>query len=145
VAAIVRRQLKAQGAIGTEDHTVKVLRRLDLGPESCRDPLHYTPGRVIGFHTRTAGGFRPGDKWTVRETNCETVTMERNGKSREFRPSAEGKWDVLVSSTMQVSVGDQIRVTGGFREGSGRQSRIVPYNGIRAYQYYLDGWKVNDC
>jgi hypothetical protein len=43
--------------------------------------------------------------------------MERNGKSREFRPSAEGKWDVLVSSTMQVSVGDQIRVTGGFREG----------------------------
>ena len=38
-------------------------------------------------------------------------------KSREFRPSAEGKWDVLVSSTMQVSVGDQIRVTGGFREG----------------------------
>jgi len=71
--------------------------------------------------------------------------MERNGKSREFRPSAEGKWDVLVSSTMQVSVGDQIRVTGGFREGSGRQSRIVPYNGIRAYQYYLDGWKVNDC
>jgi hypothetical protein len=46
--------------------------------------------------------------------------MERNGKSREFRPSAEGKWDVLVSSTMQVSVGDQIRVTGGFREGKKR-------------------------
>jgi len=27
------------------------------------------------------------------------------------------KWDLLVSSTIQVSVGDQIRVTGGFREG----------------------------
>src|SRR5260370_26320174 len=27
------------------------------------------------------------------------------------------KWDVLISSTMQVSVGDQIRVTAGFREG----------------------------
>jgi hypothetical protein len=53
----------------------------------------------------------------VRETNCETVTLERNGKVRQFKPSAKGKWDVLVSSTMQVSVGDQIRVTAGFREG----------------------------
>jgi hypothetical protein len=65
VAAIVRQQLKAQGAMGAEDHAVKVLRRLDLGPEACLDLLHYAPGRVIGFHTRTAGGFRPGEKWTV--------------------------------------------------------------------------------
>jgi hypothetical protein len=117
VAAIVRQQLKAQGAIGAEDHTVTVLRRLDLGREACRDLLHYAPGRVIGFHSRTTGGFRPGEKWTVRETNCETVTLERNGKIRGFKPSAKGNWDVLVSSTMHLSVGDQIRVTGGFREG----------------------------
>lgn len=102
---------------GAEDHAVKVLRRLDLGREACRDLLHYPPSRVIGFHTRTAGGFRPGEKWTVRETNCQTVTLERDGKIRHFKPSAKGKWDVLVSSAMQVSVGDQIRVTGGFREG----------------------------
>jgi hypothetical protein len=53
----------------------------------------------------------------VRETNCETVTLESNGMVRQFKPSAKGKWDVLVSSTMHVSVGDQIRVTAGFREG----------------------------
>jgi ATP-dependent exoDNAse (exonuclease V) alpha subunit len=35
----------------------------------------------------------------------------------QFKPSAKGQWDVLVSSTMRVSAGDQIRVTGGFREG----------------------------
>jgi hypothetical protein len=75
------------------------------------------PGRVVGFHSHTAGGFRPGEKWTVRETNSETVTLEQNVKVRQFKPSAKGKWDVLVSSTMQVSVGDQIRVTGRFREG----------------------------
>jgi hypothetical protein len=117
VAAVVRQQLKAEGAIGAEDHTVTILRRMDLGPEACRDLLHYAPGRVVGFHSRTAGGFRPGEKWTVRETNCDTVTLEHNGKVRQFKPSAKGKWDVLVSSTMQISVGDQIRVTGGFREG----------------------------
>jgi len=117
VAAVVRERLKAEGAIGAEDYAVVVLRHMDLGPESCRDLLHYAPGRVVGFHTRTAGGFRPGEKWTVRQTNCQTVILERNGQARQFKPSAKGKWDVLVSSTMDVSVGDQIRVTAGFREG----------------------------
>ena len=73
VAAVVRQQLKAEGAIGAEDHAVTVLRRMDLGPEARRDLLHYAPGRVVGFHTRTAGGFKPGEKWTVSETNCDTV------------------------------------------------------------------------
>jgi hypothetical protein len=117
VVAVVRHRLKAEGAIGLEDHSVTVLRRMDLGPESCRDLLHYAPCRVVGFHTRTAGGFKPGEKWTVRETNCEPVALQRNGQVRQFKPSAKGKWDVLVSSTMQVSVGDQIRVTAGVREG----------------------------
>jgi hypothetical protein len=53
----------------------------------------------------------------VTQTNCETVTLERDGKIRHFKPSTKGKWDVLAPSTMQVSVGDQIRVTAGFREG----------------------------
>jgi hypothetical protein len=117
VAAIVREQLKTEGAIGVADYVVTVLRRMDLGSESYRDLLHYAPGRVVGFHTRTSGGFKPGERWTVRETNCETVTLERDGKIRHFKPSAKGKWDVLVSSTMQVSAGDQVRITAGFREG----------------------------
>src|SRR3984893_3589478 len=100
VASIVRERLKAEGAIGLENYPVSVLRRMDLGPESCRDLLHYVPGRVVGFHTRATGGFKAGEKWTVRQTNCETVTLERNGKMRDFKPSAKGKWDVLLSSMM---------------------------------------------
>jgi hypothetical protein len=49
-----------------------------------------------------------------RETN--ELQDRYNGQVRQFKPSAKGKWDVLVSSTMQISVGDQIRVTAGFRE-----------------------------
>jgi hypothetical protein len=117
VASVVRRRLKAEGALGLENYPVMVLCRMDLGPKSCRDLLHYVPGRVVGFHTRAAGGFKPGEKWTVRRTNCETVTLERNGQVRQFKPSAKGKWDVLVPSTIKVSVADQIRVMAGFREG----------------------------
>jgi hypothetical protein len=57
VAEVVRQKLKAEGAIGAEDHAVTVLRRMDLGSEACRDLLHYVPGRVVGFHSRTGGGF----------------------------------------------------------------------------------------
>jgi len=96
---------------------VTVLRRMDLGSEARRDLLHYAPGRIVAFHSCSVGGFRPGEKWTVTQANCETVMLERNGQVRHFKPSAKGKWDVLVSSTMQISVGDQIRVTAGFREG----------------------------
>ena len=34
VAAVVRHQLKAEGAIGRENYPVTVLRRMDLGPEA---------------------------------------------------------------------------------------------------------------
>src|SRR6516162_9008742 len=88
VAAAVRQKLKALGAIGAEDHPVKVLRRLELGLEACGYLLHYAPGRVIGFHTRTTGGFRPGEKWIAKGTNCETITLERNGRVRQLKPSA---------------------------------------------------------
>jgi conjugative relaxase-like TrwC/TraI family protein len=145
VAAVVRQQLKAEGAIGAEDHAVTVLRRMDLGPEACRDLLHYEPGRVVGFHSRTAGGFRPGEKWTVTQANCETVTLERDGKVRQFKPSAKGKWDVLVSSTMQVSVGDQIRVTAGFREGKNvfKNNEIAEVREVTATEVILhDGRRM---
>jgi TrwC relaxase len=71
------------------------------------------------FHTllaRRLMEFRPGEKWTVRQTNCETFTLERNGQARQFKPSAEGKWDVLVSSTMEVSV----EIRSELRRGSGK-------------------------
>jgi conjugative relaxase-like TrwC/TraI family protein len=145
VAAVARQKLKAEGTIGAEDHAVTVLRRMDLGSKACRDLLHYAPGRAVGFHSRTAGGFRPGEKWTVRETNCETVTLESHGKVRQFKPSAKGKWDVLVSSTMQVSVGDQIRVTAGFREGKNvfKNNDVAKVREITNTELVLARWPAN--
>jgi hypothetical protein len=34
VAAVMRQQLKVEGAIGAEDHVVTILRRMDLGSEA---------------------------------------------------------------------------------------------------------------
>jgi len=43
--------------------------------------------------------MRSGEKWTVRETNRETVTLECNGKVRQVKPSINVRWDAVVSST----------------------------------------------
>ena len=55
MASAVRERLKAEGAIGFETYPVSVLRRMDLGPESCRDLLHCVPGRV-GVPRRNQSG-----------------------------------------------------------------------------------------
>src|SRR5260370_26354670 len=68
--------------------------------------------------------------------------MEASG---QFKQSAKGKWDVLVSSIMQVSVGDQIRVTGGFREGKNvfKNNDIAVVREITDTELVLtDGWRM---
>ena len=121
VAAVVRQQLKAEGAIGRENYPVTVLRRMDLGSEARRDLLHYAPGRIVAFHSCSVGGFRPGEKWTVTQANCETVMLERNGKVREFKPSAKGKWDVLC---FLDDAGQRRRSDSSYGRIQGREKRV---------------------
>jgi ATP-dependent exoDNAse (exonuclease V) alpha subunit len=117
-AAIVRETLKAEGLIAKEDHKLTRLVRMELEGLELRDPLHYQPGRVIVFHTKAKGGFKAGQKWEV----CEPLTggrfkLRRSGSvTRDFDPSQRGKWNVYESSEIILSVGDQVRVTEGFRE-----------------------------
>ena len=61
----------------------------------------------------------------MKRANCETVTLERIGKVQQVTPPAKGSWDVLISSTMEVSTGDQIRVTAGFKEGKNDQVIVL--------------------
>jgi conjugative relaxase-like TrwC/TraI family protein len=117
-AAIVRETLKAEGLIAKEDHKLTRLVRMELERLELRDPLHYQPGRVIVFHTKAKGGFKAGQKWEV----CEPLAggrfkLRRSGSvTRDFDPSQRGKSNVYESSEIILSVGDQVRVTEGFRE-----------------------------
>src|SRR5215471_3120990 len=116
-AQIVRETLKAEELIANEDHKLTRLVRLELEGLELRDPLHYQPGRVIVFHTKAKGGFKAGQKWQV----CESLAggrfkLRRDSVTRDFDPSQRGKWNVYETSEILLSVGDQVRVTEGFRE-----------------------------
>jgi hypothetical protein len=116
---MARQELKERGLVAKQDHAVTVLRRLDLQPAEQRDAVHHQPGRVVSFHRRTRVGFRPGQKWTVRQVSeaLGVAILERGGIVRELDLSAKGRWDVFTCATLPVAVGEQVRITAGFREG----------------------------
>jgi AAA domain len=89
-AALVRQTLKDEGKIEKADHSVDRLQRLSVDDIELRDPRHYESGRVISFHTKVKGGFRPGEKWKVLGDG----TVERNGVNKPFDPTIKGKWSV---------------------------------------------------
>jgi conjugative relaxase-like TrwC/TraI family protein len=118
--AIVRETLKAEGKIEKVDHTVVRLARVAAEGPELRDPLHYQPGRVVVFHTKVRGGFKAGEKWRVMENHdwsgVKCFLLERDGVEKSFDPGYRGKWNVYDTAEMQLSVGDQVRITEGFKE-----------------------------
>ena len=116
-AAIVRETLTAEGRIEKEDHTITRLSRLNAEGPELRDPLHYQPGRVVVFHTKVKGGFKAGQKWQVAGALPDgRFRLQREGLIRTFDPGQRGKWNVCEAGEITLSVGDQVRVTEGFRE-----------------------------
>jgi hypothetical protein len=88
-----------------------------------KDPLHYQIRRVVTFHTKVAGGFRPGEKWQVAERlNATMFIFTRGSERKNFDLTSKGKWSLYDSEEMVISVGDQIRITEGFRIQGARRS-----------------------
>jgi conjugative relaxase-like TrwC/TraI family protein len=118
--AIVRETLKVEGLIEKEDHAVTRLSRVNVAGPELKDPLHYQTGRVVAFHTKVMGGFKSGEKWRVLscldDCICPDVALERNGVTKLFNPQSKGKWSVYDAIEMQLAVGDQVRITEGFKE-----------------------------
>lgn len=122
VADMVRTTLKAEGGISGVDHTVKRLQRIDAEGPELKDLRHYQPDRIVIFRSNVAGGFRSGQKWRVIEMGRgvhagKKLLLEKvdgNFNRGLFSPQDKGNWNVYDAQEMQVSVGDQIRVTEGF-------------------------------
>ncbi len=117
VTAIIRETLKAEGLIEKEDHMVTRLSRVNVNGPELKDPLHYHTGRVVVFHTKVKGGFKAGEKWVIKDVRgFGDFILERRGVLKTFDPDSRGKWNVYDIAEMQLSVGDQVRITDGFKE-----------------------------
>ena len=117
ITKVVREAERAEGLIAQESHRVTRIKKLPLEGLELKDPIHYQSGRVVAFHTKVNGGYRPGELWRVAESEDGTLRLCRGEQRKAFDPSLKGKWDLYESAEMALSVGDQIRITEGFKEG----------------------------
>jgi hypothetical protein len=57
------------------------------------------------------GCFKPGEKWEVSHTMGDTIVLRKDGIRRRLDPATRGKWDLYTADTMDVSIGQKVRVT----------------------------------
>lgn len=137
ITRVVREAEKAEGLIAQENHRVTRIKKLNVDGPELRDPIHYQAGRVVAFHTKVNGGFKPGEKWQVIEPEDGTVRLRRGDVAKAFDPALKGKWDLYESAEMELSVGDQVRVTEGFKENG-----VAFKNNDLAEVAAIDGEKI---
>jgi hypothetical protein len=140
ITKVVREAEKAEGLIAQESHPVTRIKKLPVEGLELKDPIHYQAGRVVAFHTKAAGGFRPGELWRVVESDDGTVRLCRGEQRKAFDPSLKGRWDLYESAEMELSVGDQVRFTEGFKENgvAFRNNEIAKVAAIDGEKITLD-------
>lgn len=125
VAEAVRAAMKEEGLLFPVEHSVTRLERLNLTESQRRDAINYESGQVVEFHRIVKGvgengrkerRFRSGEQWrVVNRAPTGGVLIEREGHRRFLPLEQAGKFNVYKACTLQVAVGDRLRMTKNFR------------------------------
>jgi conjugative relaxase-like TrwC/TraI family protein len=111
---VVRRECAERGLIDSRScRAVTVLRRRDLLAAEKQYAFVYRNGDVIELNRDTAMGCR-GRRFIVTSTDscADQVTVrDEQGNEQSLDLKDADKFDVSVSSTIEVAIGDRIRVT----------------------------------
>jgi hypothetical protein len=113
--------MKHEGIITGQEHVVGRLQKLSLSESQQRDSINYEHGRVVVFHKRSRGGFRPGEQWEVSRCNHDgTVIVQRHGQEKPMDLGTAQNFEVYAAATTPVAPGDQSRITSNFRSNGDR-------------------------
>ena len=113
--------MKQEGLITGQEHVVGRLQKFNLSESQQRDSMNYEHGRVVVFHKRSRGGFRPGEQWEVsRRDHDGTVIVQRHGQEKPLDLDTAQNFEVYAAATTPVAPGDQLRITSNFRSNGDR-------------------------
>jgi hypothetical protein len=147
IAVAVRQELRHEGLIGESEHMFTRLEKLNLTKAQREDAIHYLPGHIIEFHRRTAGGFKSGQQWQVIGGRSQKeIVVDRYGE-RRFLPLAQsGKFTLFRPESLELSVGDTVRITKNFRTGGTkfRNNELHTVTSVDVSKVTLDGVELAD-
>jgi conjugative relaxase-like TrwC/TraI family protein len=121
VTACIREELKASGALGTDERQVLALKPVSFTEAQRSDAGNYQAGQVIQFH-QNVKGFKRGERIRVTGADAAGVRIERVDGAADTLPLKEAKkFQVYQAGTMALAPGDKLRITqNGFTQESKR-------------------------
>ncbi|QDU45223.1 Multifunctional conjugation protein TraI [Symmachiella dynata] len=106
ITSEIRRSLKAEGTIGTDERTFEVLQNSYLTEAERGDGVNYRAGDVLQFH-QNAKGFRRGERVTADD--IENLPFDQ-----------ANRFQVFQARTLALAQGDKIRITHNGQTADGK-------------------------
>jgi hypothetical protein len=146
IAAATRQKLKAEGLLGSEDHPVNRLERVDLTDAQRSDPVCYQPGQVVQFHRLAEGGFKSGKQYEVKRVEAGRVIVQSRDDQEKPLPLHQPKaFQVYRQDILQIAVGDRVMVTQNNARRGFYNGDLVKVHKIEGHLLHLDNHRVLDA
>ncbi len=117
VTSTIREQLKENGLLNREEFSLLQLRSLNWTDAEKRNPSSYhgQENLVVQFHQNVKGGFQRGQRYRVTGVDGQGISLvpQAGGPTQHLPQSAADRFEVYRSSTVSLSVGDQVRFSLG--------------------------------
>jgi hypothetical protein len=127
----VRPLLKEAGLLQREEKPLQSYTSFQWTDEAKRDVCNFQPGDTISFH-KDAHGFSKGQYVTVETRSDDSLSVkDETGKLSFFNPSRAGGFDVGLSKSIQVAVGEHLLLKSNSKPDDLRNGEIVQVKGWR--------------
>ena len=127
----VRPRLKAAGVLAEEDKSVVTYHSYQWTEASRQDACKYQAGDVLAFHKDSAG-FSKGEYLAFEERRGEKIVVrDEEGRRFAFVPSDAKGFDVGLSRSLPVSIGERLLIRANLKEHKLFNGNIVEVAGVR--------------
>ena len=128
----IRPRLKAAGVLAEADKAVQTYHSYQWTDAARQDARKYKVGDVLAFH-KDSGGFVKGEYVAFEEQRGEKIVVrDETGRRFAFAPSEVEGFDVGLSRSLPVSVGERLLIRANLKEHKLFNGNIVEVAGIQA-------------
>jgi conjugative relaxase-like TrwC/TraI family protein len=127
----VRPRLKAEGVLAEGDRAVLTYHSYQWTDAARQDARKYQVGDVLAFHKDSAG-FAKGEYVAFEERRGEKIVVrDEQGRRFAFPPSEIEGFDVGLSRSLPVSIGERLLIRANLKEHKLFNGNIVEVAGVR--------------
>ena len=115
INSVVRRKLKTDGLIETNEHSIKVFKSLNMTTAEKSFYGNYEEGQILSFH-KSKGEFKQGEVLVVHEIkDSKLITKDMSGKIIHVNPvQHQSLYDIVGDKEKPFAKGDKIIIKANY-------------------------------